>query len=106
MLALGADLVADDQVLLISGHRVRLSAPETLAGKIEIRHLGILTVPYVSQTDLYATIHLDMTEDARLPKPETANILGSDIPFLRGGGLRNLATACILLLKSGVQVDV
>ena len=55
----GARLVADDQVeLRRDGHRVLARAPITLSGRMEVRGLGIVPLPYVTEAALHAVIDL------------------------------------------------
>ena len=75
-------LVADDQVIANrSGPDVYLSAPETLAGLLEIRGLGIVRLPHVSTARLTLVVDLvtpDMVE--RMPdRTLTVDILGVSI---------------------------
>ena len=80
------DLVADDQVLIERRHgRLAARAPPALAGLIEVRGLGILTVPFAAETE--PSLLVELVEPAgieRLPDPlPTADILGHRLPRLR-----------------------
>lgn len=56
---LTADLVADDQVLVERrGPELIARAPATIAGRIEARGLGILTVPCLSEAPLRLAVEL------------------------------------------------
>ena len=59
----GFTLVADDQVRLNGLHA---SAPEELAGLIEVRGLGIVRLPYTEATLVLAG---ELSAGARLPEP-------------------------------------
>jgi len=80
-------LVADDQVLLeVKGDKLLASAPNTLAGKLEVRGLGIMAVPHVEQAQLALVVDL-VASDAvpRMPPeplPRTA-LLGISVPNLQ-----------------------
>jgi HPr kinase/phosphorylase len=77
LLGEGFVLVADDQVDVSDGFA---SAPEALAGLLEVRGLGIVRLPYLSRARLELVIILaDSIE--RLPEPETHHIL--DLPVVR-----------------------
>jgi serine kinase of HPr protein (carbohydrate metabolism regulator) len=79
-----AVLVADDQVLLsaIGGHLV-VSCPESIAGRLEVRGVGILMVPNAVSARLVLVVDLvDGTMVPRLPEPETTALLGLAVPRL------------------------
>lgn len=81
-----AELVADDQVLLtLVDGVIEASAPPAIAGKIEVRGLGILTFPYRSSARLALVVDLVPPEDVpRFPlEPQTASYLGVGVPALR-----------------------
>jgi len=73
----GAQLIADDQVILeADGASVRASAEPRLHGKLEVRGVGILDVPHVQGAPLLAVFDLCGAEDVpRLPEPEWAELL-------------------------------
>ena len=80
----GATLVADDQTCL-SRREARLWAapPEELAGRMEVRGLGILALPYLESVPLSLCINLTGLEKIeRLPKPETRSFLGLSLSSL------------------------
>ncbi|MBC8338838.1 MAG: serine/threonine protein kinase [Alphaproteobacteria bacterium] len=81
----GARLVADDRTdLTLSDGTLTASAPAELAGRLEIRGVGIVSVPSVSQSAL--ALIVDLVNDAsveRLPEPETVELLGLALPLVR-----------------------
>ena len=85
-LSLGARLVADDRVLAWTDQgRLFGRAPETLAGLLEMRGLGIAPVealPYAG-IDLIIACAPDPAAIERLPDPETAERLGVALPLRR-----------------------
>lgn len=85
-LALGARLVADDRVLAWTDQgRLFGRAPETLAGLLEMRGLGIAPVealPYAG-IDLIVACEADPAAIDRMPEPETAERLGVTLPLRR-----------------------
>jgi serine kinase of HPr protein (carbohydrate metabolism regulator) len=81
-----AGLVADDQVLIERvGERLRASAPPAIRDKLEVRGIGIVTVPTVAAADVVLVADLvSPAEMERLPEPEPpASLLGIEIPVLR-----------------------
>jgi HPr kinase/phosphorylase len=92
LIALGAALVADDQVALRrEGAGVIAAAPETLAGRIEARGIGILALPYRAEVRLALVADLDRAEHARLPGLREASLLGQPLPLILARGLPDLA---------------
>ena len=82
--ALRAALVADDQVeIRKSGDALVASAPETLAGLLEIRGLGIVRCDAVASAALALVVDLDGHAE-RLPGfgEQTASFLGLSLPVL------------------------
>ncbi|MBX9589697.1 MAG: HPr kinase/phosphatase C-terminal domain-containing protein [Hyphomonadaceae bacterium] len=79
-------LVADDQVALRrDGERLLASAPQTIAGQIEARGLGIVGVKPVAEAELVLIVDL-VAADAveRFPADDlTAALAGVDLPLLR-----------------------
>jgi HPr kinase/phosphorylase len=81
----GARLIADDQTELQRiGGTLRMSAPDTIAGAIEVRGLGILRVPSVAAAPLRLVVDLVAEEAAieRLPEPRCCELEGLSFPLL------------------------
>jgi serine kinase of HPr protein (carbohydrate metabolism regulator) len=76
----GAALVSDDYTLLQrSGAELIASPPETIAGKIEVRGLGILPVPNIERAPVALLVRLDEAPE-RLPlTDDVRRIAGVDI---------------------------
>jgi HPr kinase/phosphorylase len=79
-------LVADDQVVVRRDNdRVLASAPVSIAGQMEVRGVGIVTLKQVPETDLVLVVDLaghDLVE--RLPEDNpTTRVAGVDLPLLR-----------------------
>ena len=81
----GARLVADDQTeLRRSGGEIVAAAPPTIAGRIEIRGLGIVRCPAVAGSPLRLVVDLVApAEVERLPEPLSCRYLDCDIPLIR-----------------------
>jgi HPr kinase/phosphorylase len=82
-----ARLVADDRVLLsVENERVIARPPSVLAGKIEVRGIGILSIPYRAEAELRLIIQLCKPEDVPRMPPEhlpTMELAGKSLPFLQ-----------------------
>ena len=81
----GGRLVADDQTeLRLSGDDVSIAAPTTIAGRMEVRGIGILRVPAVAAARLRLVV--DLVPSAaieRLPEPQTCDYLGRLFPLIQ-----------------------
>jgi HPr kinase/phosphorylase len=79
-----ARLVADDQVRVrLAGSRLMASAPAAIAGRLEIRGLGIVTVASAGEVPLVLAVLLDGPAPERLPEAEHRIILGTGLPQVR-----------------------
>ncbi len=81
----GACLVSDDQVCLTPrGKGVYATAPKALRGFLEIRGLGVVSMPVTGGAYLRLIVHLTSALNVpRLPDVETENILGAEIHSLK-----------------------
>ncbi len=80
-----AHLVADDQVLVERrASDVVVAAPPTIAGRIEVRGIGLENVPFSSFASLALVVDLVPGASVeRLPEPTLADILGVGVPLVR-----------------------
>lgn len=79
----GAELVADDQVLLVrDGDTVRAAPPAAIAGKIEVRGLGILAMAHRTAMPVAMIFQLDEPVE-RLPLEATRrSLVGIALPVV------------------------
>ncbi|MBL4800572.1 MAG: hypothetical protein JKY45_01685 [Emcibacter sp.] len=88
LMALGAELVGDDYLEVSCGKDGRLTmiAPSNIAGKIEVRNVGILAVPHRGKTEIDLVLDLVLLGDIkrldRLPEPGTFSLEGRAVPCL------------------------
>jgi serine kinase of HPr protein (carbohydrate metabolism regulator) len=80
-----ARLVADDRVVVEpTGGRLVASPPPTIAGRLEVRGLGIVRTPYAEAVDVALVVELvEPAEVRRWPDRDTVSVLGVAIPRLR-----------------------
>jgi serine kinase of HPr protein (carbohydrate metabolism regulator) len=81
----GASLVADDQTELTSdGVGLFASAPAALVGMLEVRHIGLMHLDYVSAIPvaLYVELTPQEQELERLPMLDSVDLLGHPIKRL------------------------
>lgn len=81
-----ARLVADDQVIIRLVHgRLVGSPPATIAGRMEIRGLGLVSLPHAAKAALTLAVRLSARETIeRLPEMEKSRfeILGESLPMI------------------------
>ncbi len=72
----GAVLISDDQTLLIrQGQQLVARAPGTIRGQIEVRGLGIVTMPHVDDVPVALIVRLG-TEPMRMPERRQRRLAG------------------------------
>ena len=107
LIALGADLVADDAVMPeIVAEGVSLVRPENIAGMIEARGVGLLSVKSIERAGLAFVVDMDKTVNERLPAPESVSILGVEVPQIRGTNVPSLGAVIWCLLGDGQVLPV
>jgi HPr kinase/phosphorylase len=101
-MAFGCVLVADDQVQLsIVNDGLVAQSPQTTAGLIEGRGVGILNAAYKAKADVSLVVNLDQVETDRLPQRTFITLLGSDLPLIYGVDGPHFAAAILQTLKAG-----
>ena len=97
----GAELVADDQTLLRRvGERVAASAPETIAGLLEVRGIGVVRLCCVAEAPLALIADLVLPGDVeRLPKARLETVLGVAVPVTAIARFEASAPAKLRLLR-------
>ena len=80
----GAELVADDQVVLRNEDgRLIARAPEALAGRMEVRGIGIVAVAHVASAPV--ALAVDLVAPAaveRMPEPAFRSFLDRSVPLI------------------------
>ncbi len=75
----GAVLVSDDQTLVIRvGKTLRARPPSTIAGRIEVRGIGILAMPHVEDVPVGLLVRIDGAIE-RMPERRARKIAGIDV---------------------------
>jgi serine kinase of HPr protein (carbohydrate metabolism regulator) len=78
----GAELVSDDYTeLRESGGRLIARAPATIAGRMEVRGVGLVEVAAAAEAPVCLFVDLDAVPE-RLPEPATRNISGQKVPAI------------------------
>tara|TARA_B110000908_G_scaffold137271_1_gene162849 strand:+ start:248 stop:679 length:432 start_codon:yes stop_codon:yes gene_type:complete len=84
LIALGAALISDDRTVVRFEDSTLIAAPPAaIAGMIEARGVGIISVPHLDGALLVLTIDMGCTETDRLPEAHVAHVLDVTLPCLR-----------------------
>ncbi len=104
----GAALVADDQTgLTVEDGRIVARSPDTIAGLLEIRGLGIVSLPHRAGVPLALVIDLvDGCAVERLPEPSLAHFLGLAIPRMDLAPFEASAAAKVRLAILSAKRDI
>ena len=101
LLALGSRLVADDQCELVKkNNRFSVSKPASLPNSIEIRGIGLVSVPMVIETSLDWVVNMDEAEKERMPDLRFTEIDGYKIPTVFGKNMDDLASRIYVLVSN------
>ncbi|MBM3601390.1 MAG: serine/threonine protein kinase [Alphaproteobacteria bacterium] len=81
----GWRLVADDRTMIeTEAGRVTATAPAEIAGRLEVRGIGIVSVPHVARACVSLVVDLVApTEIDRLPEALTCTVAGVELPLIR-----------------------
>ena len=83
LMVMGGHLVSDDLVVLIrDGETLKAARPDAGPAALELRGLGIVTVPTVGPVPLAGVLQLGPSS-GRLPDAEVVTLLGCRLPLLR-----------------------
>ena len=93
----GWRLVSDDQTIVHrAGDRLRASAPATIAGKLEIRGIGIVELEHVDDVPVRLAVELT-SELQRLPDDaRERSILGVPVPLISVDAMTASAAAKVV----------
>ncbi len=104
----GARLVSDDQVELAARDgAVWASAPEAIAGLMEVRGVGVVRVPCVETARLGLVVDLvPPREVERMPTLETCSYEGISLPLMRLSAFEISAAAKLRLVVRAAEGDI
>lgn len=102
MISRGATLICDDQIWLgTSAGVLTASTVDAIAGKIEMRGVGIANAPFVTNIAVGLFVDLDTEESMRLPPARSYDILGQKAPLYNRIKGDHFADALMQILKFG-----
>lgn len=102
LLALGADLVADDRTdLARRGDALIASCPVPIRGLIEARGIGLLRAPPLDSAEIALVVDLGQLETDRLPPQRRITILGCELSLVLQPQNNHFPDALMLYLRHG-----
>ena len=79
----GAELVSDDYTMLeVQESRLIGRAPERIAGRIEVRGIGIVSLPFRNEVPVAMMVRIEPTPERLPERPEQRCIAGIEIPLV------------------------
>jgi len=92
----GATLISDDVSICKKNlNNIYLYCPPEIKGLLEVREIGIITVPFVEKIKLKLVVNLKSKNNERFPEDIYFKILGIKIPLIHIDGKNSSAVAKI-----------
>lgn len=104
----GASLVSDDYTLVVrSGERLLARAPETIAGRLEVRGIGIIELEPAVNMPVCLVADLDAAAERLPAEPEPRMLAGIVVPAVAISALEASAPVKLemALLKFGLPAE-
>ncbi len=106
LLANGAQLVCDDRVQLqVKNKILMMTKPSSLPSALEVRGLGLIKVPLITEARVDLIIDMGLTSDSRLGGHKM-ELVGVEIPCVKGQNFYGLSEAIIVWSKYGGFLDL
>lgn len=102
LMALGARLVADDQVTLsVTEGALWATCPPAIRGMIEARGMGLLAADPVEAAEVVLVVDLGTPETERLPPRREVSYLGRTVALVRWGEGPHFPAALLHYVRAG-----
>ena len=103
----GATLISDDiSICRKSSNNIYLHCPPEIKGLLEVREIGIITVPFVERIKLRLVVNLKSNNNERFPKDSSFRILGIKIPLINIEGKNSSAVAKIKVKLNEIRETI
>ena len=103
----GATLISDDiSICRKNSNNIYLYCPPEIKGLLEVRDIGIITVPFVERIKLRLVVNLKSNNNERFPKDSTYKILGIKIPIINIEGKNSSAVAKIKVKLNEIRETI
>ena len=106
LVANGAQLVCDDRAhLQVKNKILMMTKPSSLPSALEVRGLGLIKVPLITEARVDLIIDMGLTSDSRLGGHKM-ELVGVEIPCVKGQNFYGLSDAIIVWSKYGGFLDL
>ncbi len=107
LISQGARLVSDDYVELLSkGGHLTATTPEKIAGKMEVRGVGLVDVDYINEVKIALLIELTPRDEIlRLPDPRHKKLEGNQLPLFALEAFDASAVDKVFLILKSISRD-
>lgn len=103
----GATLISDDiSICRKNSNNIYLYCPPEIKGLLEVREVGIITVPFVERIRLRLVVNLKSNNNERFPKDSSFRILGIKIPIINIEGKNSSAVAKIKVKLNEIRETI
>ena len=103
----GATLISDDiSICRKNSNNIYLYCPPEIKGLLEVREVGIITVPFVERIKLRLVVNLKSNNNERFPKDSSFRILGIKIPIINIEGKNSSAVAKIKVKLNEIRETI
>ena len=103
----GATLISDDiSICRKNSNNIYLYCPPEIKGLLEVREIGIITVPFVEKIKLRLVVNLKSNNNERFPKDSCFRILGIKIPIINIEGKNSSAVAKIKVKLNEIRETI
>ncbi len=103
----GATLISDDiSICRKNSNNIYLYCPPEIKGLLEVREIGIITVPFVERIKLRLVVNLKSNNNERFPKDSSFRILGIKIPTINIEGKNSSAVAKIKVKLNEIRETI
>ncbi len=103
----GATLISDDiSICRKNSNNIYLHCPPEIKGLLEVREIGIITVPFVERIKLRLVVNLKSKNNERFPKDNSFRILGIKIPLISIEGKNSSAVAKIKVKLNEIRETI
>ena len=103
----GATLISDDiSICRKNSNNIYLYCPPEIKGLLEVREIGIITVPFVERIKLRLVVNLKSNNNERFPKDSCFRILGIKIPIINIEGKNSSAVAKIKVKLNEIRETI
>ena len=103
----GATLISDDiSICRKNLNNIYLYCPPEIKGLLEVREIGIITVPFVERIKLRLVVNLKSNNNERFTKDNSITILGIKIPIINIEGKNSSAVAKIKVKLNEIRETI